>query len=257
MKESKEIIKEPMKTKILDTPAGKLEVFSLHNNNAIEQEVLVLPNGYGALEYCKTLGGRLSERWSNITIPNLRGQGQSDGELSIKGGANDVEYLCKEIKSSSGKKITIIVHCSAIFYILSLTKKQEFWINIEKIILYGYLAAPADHIDRFTKKAKKYGVKVHVTRDEVTRFTPSIYSEIPVPFYVVHPLSGINLSRANKIQLDELNIKGNPKLILTPEKGYEILDLGQNAMTSSIVINCFNPILNNNIKSIRTEIGTS
>lgn len=247
MKASKEMIKEPMKTKLLDTPAGKLEVFYLHNNNAIEKEILVLPNGYGALEYIKTLGKRLSENWSNITIPNLRGQGQSDGELSITGGANDIDYLCKEIKSSSDKKITIIVHCSAIFYILSLTKKQEFWVNIEKIILYGYLAEPEHHIDRFTKKAKKHGVKVQFTRDEVTRFTPSIYSEIPVPFYVVHPLSGINLSRANKVQLDELNIKGNPKLILTPEKGYEILDLAQNSMTSSIVRDCFNPILNKSI----------
>lgn len=249
MKASKEIIKEPMKNKLLDTPTGKLEVFSLHNNNAIEQEVLVLPNGYGALEYCKSLGERLSENWSNITIPNLRGQGQSDGELSIKGGAKDIEYLCNEIKSSSGKKITIIVHCSAIFYILSLTKKQEFWVNIEKIILYGYLAAPADHIERFTKKAKKYGVKVQFNRNEIIRFTPGIYSEIPVPFYVVHPLSGINLSRANKVQLDELNIKGNPKLILTPEKGYEILDLAQNSMTSSIVRDYFNPILNKSISA--------
>ena len=236
-----------MKKKLLDTPAGKLEVFSLHNNNAIEQEVLVLPNGYGALEYCKSLGDKLSESWSNITIPNLRGQGQSDGEFSIQGGANDIEYLCKEINSSSGKKITIIAHCSAIFCILSLTKNQEFWINIEKIILYGYLATPADHLGRFTKRAKKYGVKVQFTRDEFTKFTPNIYSEIPAPFYVVHPLSGINLLRANKLQLDELNVKGKPKVILTPEKGYEILDLAQKSLTSSIVRDCFNSILKKSI----------
>jgi len=241
MKIQKNTVKQTMR--LLDGPAGKIQAISLSNTHVKKEQILVLPNGYGALEYSKTLGSVLSKKWSNILIPNLRGQGASDGELSIKGGAEDIIYLCNKIRSNSDRKITIIVHCSAIFYLLSLVQEKKFWDGVEKIILYGYLARPTDHTERFIKKAKKYGVKGQFSRDEIAEFHSHIYSDIPVPFFVVHPLSVTNLARANKSQLDELMKNGNPELILTPEKGYEILDIAQDSAVSSIVTDCFNPII--------------
>lgn len=226
---------------------GEIEVFSLENKHASKKDVVVLPNGYGNLKYCRAVGKKLSESWSKIYIPSLRGQGASKGTLTIHGGAKDVYSLCQKINPISKKKIIIIVHCSAIFYLLALIEKEEFWRKIEGVILYGYLAKPLHHIERFEKKAKKYGVNVQYGLEDIEGINSSLYARIPVPFYVIHPLNRINLLRATKTQLDELKMNGNPSLIATPKKGYEILNSSQYESVSRIVKDHFNPIISGNI----------
>ena len=241
MKLSKETTQETMS--FLNGPSGKIQIYALNNGKAKKEQILILPNGYGVLEYCKSLGGALSGQWSDIFMPNLRGQGLSDGELSIKGGSEDVKFVCKEIRSIHDGKITIIVHCSAMLYLLNLVHEKKFWLNIERVILYAYLACPVIHIDRFKRKTKKYGVRVKFNEKELWHSNSFKYRDIPVPFFVVHPLNKINLTRANKTQLNELNKYSNPCKILTPKKGYEILDIWQDHSVSNIVTNYYSPII--------------
>lgn len=225
-------IKEEIR--VLHGKAGKLNVYCACNSGAMDRNVLVVPNGYGLLFYCKELGKALSKHYSNVIIPELRGQGGSEGLLSIKGAAQDLKDIILYIYKQRDKKIDAIVHCSAAFYLFEIDD-DDFWDKISKIILYGYLANPQKHLSRFKRKAKNYGIRIAKDLGDLTKYTVEMYDEIPVPLHIIHPLAGINALRANKNELDILGQNAKNLKIRIPSVSYEIENTSQKENISMIV----------------------
>lgn len=220
---------------------GELEI-NKYESNSKDKDILVVPNGYGSLKYCETLGGLLSSEYSNVMIPNLRGQGMSDGELTLDGGGVDLSSV---IQSQDSEDITVISHCSSIYYFIEQYNNSEMFNKISKIILYGYLAHPERHLQRFSKKAKKYNVNFNVTKRDLTKYKISDYEKIKDILYIVHPLVGINLSRANQDELGEIEQVLGENRVFTPAIAYEIADLKQQDKIAYICDNYFRAIIDN------------
>ena len=117
---------------------------------------MILPNGYGYLDYVEGLKNSLLEHSSFVTLPILSGQNGHAGFLNVKKGSKDIENVFRSIT----QRTNLICHCSSLMFINEINS-EEFWGKIDKVILYSYLSNPIKHFERYKVKSQKYGVNMN------------------------------------------------------------------------------------------------
>ena len=128
--------------------------------------------------------------------------------------------------------------------ILSWGESSSVWSSISGITLYGYLAQPKHHLERFYRRCRKYGV--HLADDPLDMTAgdhPEDYATIPVPWSLVHPLIPDNLVRADVSQLEKLQSASTPCFVDTPSFGYQIRNKPQHDLVEKIVDSSLGPAL--------------
>ncbi len=200
---------------------------------------MILPNGYGYLDYVEGLKNSLLEYSSFVTLPILSGQNGHSGCLNIEKGSEDLENIFHSIT----QRTNLICHCSSLMFINEINT-DNFWEKIDKIILYSYLSNPIKHFERYKIKSQKYGVNINQIEEALLKYSDSrVYNRIPRPIYVIHPKTAMNRIRANKTELDKLSQNSNIVSIVEPEIGYEIAPEIQESKTSFITKKYFSKIL--------------
>jgi hypothetical protein len=222
---------------------GQIFIREYGKQNARKGSVLVVPNGYGSLNYCHSVAQELSNTWSHVYTVDLRGQGRSDGQLSVHGAASDLQKVIPFVRQKSKKKTSLLVHCSAMLYLLDLSRNDPVWNSVDRILLYSYLAQPDKHLKRFLQKTKQYGVRIAEDLGISNSYSPKSFSKLPVPFAVIHPNSGLSRLRANLEELKELEIANQLFDIRIPDEGYEISDINQEQLIQEMVFKHINPLL--------------
>jgi len=206
--------------------------------------ILILPNGYGVLAYTKTLlNSLLRHDYSPYSI-NMEGQGDNKGTLSLETAVENLTISINHIYGLYERKIPIIVHCSAIYYLLNL-KQSGIWDLIDQVILYGYLERPSMHVERFRKMALKYGVTFDVSALNIPDYTPTDLKRIKAPLSIIHPQTKMNLVRCAISNIQDVVDHGLVKHLATPGMGYEILDSPQEDLVNYITDEYFMPLLRN------------
>jgi hypothetical protein len=217
-------------------PVGNLELLVFPGDKPESKPILVVPNGYGILGYTKTVCRELQPHASTVVAINVRGQGQSDGELEPIGAGQDVAAaLCWLGRRSGDRKAVVYAHCTAMFYLLGLPAQHPVWQDVSQIILYAYLARPAEHYARFCRKARHYHVRLATDIGDLSRYVPEAYAGIPVPFSLVHPLRPANLRRASLDDVDQLRRAAHPRTVETPKEGYSISEREQERLVPSVM----------------------
>ncbi|MCC7389434.1 MAG: hypothetical protein IT431_11765 [Phycisphaerales bacterium] len=202
--------------------------------------MLLLPNGYGVLRYAQSVGSAISSAGArDVVAMNFRGQGASDGVLDIAGCAADLRTVLDWV----GAPAQLLVHCSAMLPLLTLKGTDPMWRSVQDAVLYGYLAQPAKHLDRFRRKAERYGVRFSEAVEQSGEFTVDRYAEIPVPLSLVHPQISENLRRASLDEVELLSRVGRLVQTRTPAEGYAIDDMPQESLVYGVCQSEILPLL--------------
>ena len=241
---SNELLSEHvMEMTSLAGPNGRLETFA-NSASRDAPRVVVLPNGYGMLQYAHSVCGSLSRLGVNVHAINCSGQGLSDGQLSLASLAADIEFFLSNLRdNSNSERLTILAHCTAMLPLLELNRSGFSWSGIETIILYGYLADPAVHFARFIRKARRYHVRVAHDVSDLPDFTPADYAALPCGFVVVHPRIPNNLYRASVEDVLQLATTASPRGFYLPDFGYAISDHPQSRKVDMIIDSFIAPYL--------------
>ena len=175
---------------------------------------------------------------------NLRGQGESDGELTVPGITEDVAQILTTISGRAGEKLDVVVHCSSILSLfLEKFLMADSFECISSLVLYGYLAEPHEHLGRFRRKAAQYGVRFSSDLRLKSAYSPLDYLKIRCPWALIHPTTSENLARANPDQVRELVAVADPSYVRMPENGYSISNRSQRLMISGFVSQELEPVL--------------
>lgn len=229
---------------VIRGPAGQLQLLTYRGAGTRPGPLLVLPNGYGLLGYVRSLCRVLSRTWSHVYAPNLRGQGPSDGELSVPGGAADIVTLLSELPhSAGGAKYTLLVHCTSILHLLEIPPTDPAWSCVSRVVLYSYLAKPHEHLVRFRRKARRYGVRLADDLGDLRKVCPKQYAKLPVPLGIVHPVTPTSIRRASLQELEELRQTVHPFAVSTPKIGYRIANQAQTKSVETVVTHDYLPML--------------
>jgi len=201
------------------------------------REVLVLPNGYGMLAYAQELCLQLPNNHNcNVVGVNCSGQGNSNGELSVLQAAIDIKNVINQLKTdNNGKKITLIAHCTGMYPLLHLASDANLWKNIQRIIIYGYLANPEIHINRFLEKASNFNVRLNEKYLDSKRLSIADYEKLPIPYVLIHPTILSNRIRATSDELKTFKNTRQLEAIHEPDFGYNIANFRQKKSVSNIV----------------------
>jgi len=195
-----------------------------------KNKVLIFPNGYGSLEYIKSLEVKIESLKLNVSTICIDSVNEVKHNYNHKTIREYLPNLLKnEITNSQSKNINIIAHCSSLTYFTELLETDfNEWDRIEKIILYSYLANPIKHYNRFIKKAQKKNITITERKNFLNKYSnPKIYENIPVPIEVIHSHTLMNKFRASDDELNKFLKNKNVISIEKPLHGYEILDLPQ------------------------------
>ncbi|MBL7184773.1 MAG: hypothetical protein ISS70_00480 [Phycisphaerae bacterium] len=224
-------------------PNGCLEVF--HWTTCDEgSPVAVLPNGYGMLRYAHTVCLSLATIGACPVALNFSGQGRSEGSLSLSSMTADTRaFLDRVISDTRGSPITILAHCTAMLPLIELNRRGYNWSGVKQIILYGYLANPVGHFERFLRKGRRYGVRINQSREQLPSFPPSEYAALPCELIVVHPRIPNNLYRASIEDVLDLVRIAHPRSFYLPDFGYAISDHPQKSKVDLIVTSFIAPYL--------------
>ena len=204
--------------------------------------LVVLPNGYGVLEYAKSVCAELAGYGYPVYTMNVRGQGESTGQYSIPGAAEDISVAIEHIKAEENS-LQLLVHCSAALPLLWLGPDAPLWKSVKAVLLYCYLAEPEKHLARFRLKCERYGIRGVKDVSRLDCYGPSAYRAIPVPLAVVHPQIPANRRRASLQQLQELASHLDSPEIRAPASGYDINSRPQHAVVQKTVERDFIPLL--------------
>lgn len=224
-------------------PNGCLEVFywtDCHEG----PPVVVLPNGYGMLRYAHTVCLSLANIGACPVSLNFSGQGQSEGSLSLNSMTSDTHaFLDRVTSDTQGRHITILAHCTAMLPLIELNRRGYNWSGVKQIILYGYLANPVAHFERFLRKGRRYGVRINQSREQLPSFPPAEYAALPCELIVVHPRIPNNLYRASIEDVLDLVRIAHPRSFYLPDFGYAISDHPQKSKVDLIVTSFIAPYL--------------
>jgi len=227
---------------ILKGSAGRFCLMNWQPQQRRHDSVVVLPNGYGFLQYAKSVCEELSAHGYSVYTMNVRGQGESVGEYSIHGAAEDISVAIKHIKADE-KSLHLLVHCSAAMPLIWLGANAPLWKSVKSVLLYCYLAEPEKHLARFRLKCERYGVRLAEDVGPLDCYGSAAYRTIPVPMAVVHPQVPANLQRASLAQLEELADHLDSAEITAPASGYNINSFSQHAVVQETVERDFLPLL--------------
>jgi len=240
-------------------PSGNLQFF-WYNINRMGPGILVLPNGYGALSYLKTVCTELADIGCSVSALNFSGQGESEGKLSLEAMTNDLDFALRTAyeRFDMSNGLTVFANCTAMLPILELNKRGYDWSAVRLIILYGYLAHPAKHFPRFIRKARKYKVRVCQEPDSLPPYGPNDFAAIPVPLVVIHPRIPNNIHRASVSDVVELAEIAKPTAFYVPDFGYAISDHPQNVSVRKIISSFVSPHLSIDAQAhlITTSLNT-
>jgi|LGOV01.1.fsa_nt_gb hypothetical protein len=214
--------------------AGGFVMHIWHPPKKTGDSVLVLPNGYGLLEYARTVCEELSSHGHNVYSIEARGQGRSDGEYSINGAAEDICDTLDRIHEQE-KDLHLLAHCSSALPLIYLGKNAPIWKAIKSVTIYCYLAEPHTHMDIFRHKCQRYGVRLAKSVGRLDCYGPEAYRSIPVPLTIVHPKMPTNLRRASLSQLHDIASKVDSLRIATPATGYNINAHAQKATVRTVI----------------------
>ena len=227
---------------ILKGSAGRFCLMNWQPQQHRHDSIVVLPNGYGFLQYAKSVCGELSAHGYSVYTVNVRGQGESAGEYSIPGAAEDISAAIEHIKADE-KSLHLLVHCSAALPLIWLGSGAPFWKSVKSVLLYCYLAEPEKHLTRFRLKCARYGVRLAEDVGPLDCYDSAAYRAIPVPMAVVHPQVPANLLRASLAQLQALADHLDSAEITAPASGYNINSCPQHAVVQETVKRDFLPLL--------------
>ncbi len=216
---------------------GRAGSFAMHiwrPSQKTGDSVLVLPNGYGLLEYARTVCEEFSSHGHNVYSIEVRGQGRSDGEYSIKGAAEDISNAIERIQEQE-KDLHLLAHCTSAFPLISLGKNALIWKTIKSVTLYCYVSEPQLHMERFRHKCQQYGVRLAKNVGQLDCYGPEAYQAIPVPLTIIHPKTPINLRRASLSQLYNMASKVASIQIITPTTDYNISTHAQKVAVRAVV----------------------
>ena len=222
--------------------AGRFSVQVWRPEAKSAEPIFVLPNGYGLLPYAQSVCEEFAARGHTVYSLNVRGQGDSAGECSVPGAAEDISIAMSAI-SEQEKSVRLLVHCTAALPLILLGKNSPFWQSVKSVLLYCYLADPQSHLDRFRLKCARYGVRFVVDGGRLDCFGPDAYRAIPVPLAIVHPLMPDNLRRASLPQVRELAKLTGATHLETPASGYNISVDPQKQVIRETIEQCFAPLL--------------
>lgn len=212
----------------LQGDAGTFHVFSFKRASVASfRPLLVLPNGYGTLTYARTLCRHLAARGHPTYTVDVCGQGESAGSYSIPGAMHDIARTIEYLTAEEPSKIDMIVHCSSMLPLIDLGRNHPAWDAVQSVLLYCYLAHPADHFPRFKRKCVRHHVRLDEQVGDLDRYGPEAYCEIPVRLSVVHPRTAVNLRRATLAELDILSSRRPLDAVRTPLRGYNISSRAQ------------------------------
>ncbi len=225
-------------------PNGNLQSF-WYNENKRAHGVLVLPNGYGVLNYLRTVCQQLAEIGCSVFTLDFSGQGQSDAKLSLKTMTEDLSFAIQMARErlNSSLGITILAHCTAMLPLLELSKKRYDLTGIRLVILYGYLAHPVEHFSRFLRKGKKYKIRIDQSPDDLPNYTSEDYAAFPVPLVVIHPRIPNNIHRASVTDVTKLVQIAKPKAFYVPDFGYAISNHEQVNNVKRIITSFVSPYI--------------
>lgn len=221
--------------------AGKFSVQMWKPETKAGEPIFVLPNGYGLLPYAQTVCEEFAARGHMVYSLNVRGQGDSSGECSVPGAAEDISTALSAILERE-RSLRLLVHCTAALPLILLGKDSPFWQSVKSVLLYCYLADPQSHFDRFRLKCARYGVRFVADGSRLDCYDPDAYRAIPVPLAIVHPLTPDNLRRASLPQVRELAKVTGATHLVTPASGYNINTDPQKHVIRETIDHCFAPL---------------
>lgn len=207
-------------------------------------KTLLLPNGYGKLEYLSSLEQSLNSRGIDAQTLIFPGQNGKAGSLSIESATVELEDFLA--KCSNGEEINIIAHCSAAFPVLRSANGSEskhLWENVKNLIIYSYLAKPSLLENDFRRIAKKHKINLSSDANVNIEIGPHEYLKTGLKITVIHPQTIRNKIRADQKDLDDLSKMSNVTAIAQPLRGYEIADTPQKNEVELIVDNFYRKIL--------------
>lgn len=213
-----------------------------YSKTSSSDSVILVPNGYGKLAYVDELERQLGQFIDTKTV-DIDGTANVGGILRIDQVTNSIQKLVEE-QVKPNDKATIISHCSALIALTNIDKSNVFWERIEQIIVYSYLAEPAEHLARFRSKASSLGVNISPSIEaELSEYSSKAIAKIPRPIHILHPKTQANQIRANASQLEDIRQFENVASLVQPDSGYEIRDESQVEHVSHIVNDYYKEIL--------------
>ena len=217
------------------------------NRQATQSTTLILPNAYGNLKYIKSLENAINiSTNSPVKKSNYIDKSTELDTATIKGAAQAVQNIIDEISGDTGDQcINIICHCSSVLPIVYGTTGTIDFSNVKNVVIYGLLAQPIDHLERFRKKSKYYGRYFDTTAQLsfIENFNERSIGIIPAHVHVVHANTKINSIRANNEQLRAVSKLPNVVDVFKPTTGYEIQDRPQLPAVDFIVSQYYTKIL--------------
>lgn len=206
-------------------------------------KTLLLPNGYGKLEYLSSLEHSLNARGFNAQTLIFPGQNGKAGSLSIESAAVELESF---LTNNQQEQINIIAHCSAAFPVLRSANnidKKHLWRNVKNLIIYSYLANPSLLEEDFRRIAKQHMINLSPDANITINVGPEEYFKTGLRITVIHPRTTRNKIRANQEDLSNLSKMTNVTAIKQPAQGYEIVNKPQTEDVNLIVDNFYCNIL--------------
>lgn len=211
------------------------------NYDASKTTILVLSNSYGILKYTNELIELLNaDNTYNIFAFNFRGQGNSNGFLSLENACGDLNGIFDFLKDNfyiTNNKFYLYINCSGLIPVLELAKKRDLNSIIRKIIIYNYLHTPYRVYRQALKKMEIYKVRYASEPGDVNYNVYEGFKFLSVPIVIVHPRIETNLLRATEIEIKSLCNEFPNITYFTPDVGYDIWDFSQYSLLQQVVNN--------------------